>query len=1292
MMKKKQGWIGILAAVLLVLNLFLPTGYSYAAGTEYTVETAREKGILPEDTTKPSFVIRQNGFEIKPGSNINVNEALDIVIKDLELVLFDNVSGMHLVEPGDSLKVYFDKNLKLKEASSTSKPIGEVATLTYGEDANGIYARITFTGTPDEMEQTGSISTDISTKMELSDDSTGELELWGNKYMKVKLPPVREYEGEKTGKVDIVTQTAAWTVDISAKRKSDGEATSLAGSTFSDVLDGTTAGTYRDGSFMIKLNTEAEAQPVAPNYSGNVLSYTFPDDTTATSATVTFVTDVPDSQFFTHNEEGADYNGENRYNDIIIKNTAAVYEGAEKKLEIKGEAKFQPIWISKYGDSHRNGFDEAASIVLHITWYITVNQEKITMTDAKVTEKWPDKLTFVKSVIQEKDPVGEWQDIPATEATTFSPVFELGTIRSERRIKILATGPVGSEQAPYKNTAELSFSENESKPISSTDVAHAGLNMLSKRPDRSKDPSNALEWKNDGLYANWEVLVHGAEGKLNPNQNNKVFDIFYYEHSLTGDSSMKKKALDLTASDLTFSPELPSELKGRTERLRGLSTPDYQAIGHQLVEGDYTYFSSLALHVDYLTPTVYKIYRGGVEIGQILEVKGFQSLNDWQGIRFQTKIVDPSMLFPNERVVYNADGKPVPNERVIVRNTALLFDNDVQLNHSSNRHNNDNTTLYKEAIPYSAVQAGDYHNKHAASKSAAQAAAFNPQDGTVTFRLSVNGSGRNISGTTVWNGTENVPLGKISVVDHLPKGWQLAEMEDGKKFHLYEGKPAVSDSGAVNPMYIDALGKIGDPQAYVTLSETGSFDEPKLSFEFGSLDAPYVILFKAKPSVEIMQDYQNKIKTNAEGYVQYPNDSIAIDTNRVTMESDNWAADKRITDKQNIEIPRNILSKVFVKNTAESTIKWTIEYKGRNAEQLKGTDKIMLTDRLDSALELPINDKGEIDPSAITIAEHMLTKDGRFVNPGTVLSDNEKMRHIAYNMEDRVLTFTVPDSAKNYSFSYDTVIVEEKEVINRVEFVSESGAAPVPVQATVRIADADLNSTIKKLGAVYIEKKGKESVTAADSVPLESVTFEVYTTSGKRIRSGVTDHEGKAFLGWYMPGTYILKEKKVDGYQAISDKTIVLSKDAEGKVIVKQGATEITKTSPLEIINIRSSAENPSGGTSTTTTGTSPGGGTGSTTPPTATTPTTPIEVIPDETIPGAGLDSNASSSGSADPVNKNSKNPQNADKNIKIENAPKTGVGKIGMLHNVFVMGASGILTLLITEEVLVNRKRKNR
>ena len=150
-------------------------------------------------------------------------------------------------------------------------------------------------------------------------------------------------------------------------------------------------------------------------------------------------------------------------------------------------------------------------------------------------------------------------------------------------------------------------------------------------------------------------------------------------------------------------------------------------------------------------------------------------------------------------------------------------------------------------------------------------------------------------------------------------------------------------------------------------------------------------------------------------------------------------------------------------------------------------------------------------------------------------------------------------------------------------------------------------------------------------------------------------------------------------------------------MIVRQGATEITKTSPLEIINIRSSAENPggnnpSGGTSTTTTGTSPGGGTGSTTPPAAITPTTPIEVIPDATIPGAGLDSSASSSGSADPVNKNSTDPQNADKNIKIENAPKTGVGKIGMLHNVFVMGASGILTLLITEEVLVNRKRKNR
>ncbi len=1303
-MNKKRKWVSALAAVLLVLNVFAPSTWSFAEGTEYTVETAIAKGILPSDASKPSFKLMQNGSEIAPEGSINVNEILDIVIDDLNIKLYDIASDVHLIEPGDSLKIYFDNNLKLKEEISASKKIGDVATVTYGEDSHGIYALITFTAAADVLQSTGEVDTSISTSMEIADDALGEITLWGNKYTKIKLPPAREYVGAKSGIVDISTQTVTWTVEVSAKRKSDGTATSLAGATFSDVLDLNTVGLYKNNSFAVKLSTETDAKAITPEYSSNTLSYTFPMDTEATSALITFVTEIPDSKFFTHNESGQNYNGQNIYSDVIISNTAHIFEDSEQKATIYGEAKFKPVWISKYGDSNTNGFDLGSSTVLHITWYITVNQENITMTNAKVTEKWPDKLTFIKSVIQEKV-AGEWTDVVGTESTIFTGVFDLGSIDTERRIKILAKGPDSSAQAVYTNTAELTFAENESEPISSTDVAHAGINILSKRPNQSINDKNALEWKEDGLYGNWEVLVHSAEDKLNSNGNNKVFDIFYYEHSVTGsEKSMKKQALDLTDSSLTFDPELPSELKGRTERLKGLSTQDYQAIGQKLIEDNYSYFSnSSSVNVNYLTPKVYKIYRNGIEIGQILEVSGFKSINEWQGIRFQTKIVDPSLLFPNERVEYNEKKEPVSNEKVIVRNTAILLDNDVQINYSSNRHNNDNTTLYKEAIPYKDVQAGDYQNKHAADKNAAQASAFNPQDGTVTFRLSVNGSGRNISGATVWNGTGLVQLGKISVVDYLPKGWQLALMEDNAQFHLYQGEIATSNPNITNPMHIQALGKISTPENYVTLATTTSFGEPKLSFEFANLNAPYVIIFKAKPSLEIMQDYLNKVATNNEGYNQYSIDKIAIDTNNVSMESANWPVEKIIKDKQNVQVPRDVLNKTFVKKSEDSSITWTIEYKGRNAEQLKSIESVVLKDKLSTAIELPINDKKQIDPSAIAIAEHILSVDGKFINPGTLLSSEEKMKYVKYDSETRILTFTVPNASKNYSFSYNTVILDAKDVVNSVEFVNNHGSTPAPVQATVKISGTDINATIKKLGAIYVEKKGKESATATETAPLLDVEFGVYTTDGKLFRTVTTDAEGKAFLGWYMPGTYILKEKKVDGYDAIADMTIVLSKAADGKVVVKQGETEISKDKPLEVINIKSSSNNGGGNNggnnnnnnnnSNNNNSNSGGGPSTPTSPEVITDPSTPksdgsssasdpaSEVISDANVPKS--DAN---------INGANKNPNSKNANTKIAGAPKTGLSSLSMARELVMVATSGLVALLVADEVLASRRKKSK
>ncbi len=1311
-MNTKRKIISALTAALLVLNVFVPTNWSFADGTVYSLEKALEDGIMSK---KPSLIVKQNGVELKADDNVNVNEEVQLVIKDLEIKILEKDSEplKELVKAGDSIKIYLDTFVEISGTIPSANLNDGVGSVTFGSDANGMFALVKFS---DDLNKSTEnkvffIQTDVTTHIHLNPDTVGNVTIGGKNFRAVKTPPAKEYFGEKEGTVIVSEQTAEWTITVNARKKSNKNPIELGGAIFSDLLSPDEVGELVEGSFSIDGVNVDKADY---SYINNVLSYTFADNDARASVTIRFKTKLPDSKFFTHVETGQGTTGKNTYSAVSIPNTVKISDENGGENSITGSASFVPIWISKYGRSLYNELpvDNGGNVLEgrdetdKVSWYIEVNPEKIVMTNAVVKDELASELTFVRAAIQEKNILDKW--VTMTDANGKPMVFDtnpvsyqLGNLDGvERRIVIVASGK-RTQNTTYSNTATLTFDEFEGGKITSTDEATTGAGMLFKRRNTSINysqfasaqglPSNtALEWKADGLYAHWQLEVtktHTLTAEKEQGKAIKVFDILYFNHFMK--SSSEREAL-VPAQD-----SLPSEMKGKT----GLFTQDYQGIGMRYVEDSF-YVHEKANPSDDIKLEVHSIKNSlGEEIGQVLEFTGFSYAEASQRVHFSTKITDPSLLFPNTRTTFNDKNEEQPPLNIQVRNTGLLFVGDTYENYSSNRHGNDNHLLYKEVIPYSSVQgvsSDAYKNKQATTKEVGQKGAFNPQDGTVTFRISVNGSGRDIANTEIWKDGKFVKIGGdsgiVSIVDKLPKGWELVKMEDDAEFHLYNAQNVQHGDKKLS---IEAEAKIADPSSIVELEKSVNSLEQTLSFDFKALKTPYVLIFKAKPSIEILRQYQAKTKTTDEISNQYAENKKVLELNTVTIAAENLIEKERVVDKQKIEIAMDTLEKKQVKDTGNGTVTWTINYKGRNASHFVTNPvntppavPVELKDKLDSAIELLFNDRGEVDLSTITIRTYELTKDGEFGAVTSTIAEDQKKNYFSYDENTRELIFKAIDPSKNYAFSYTTVMVAEKDVVNAVTFVGNDENTN-PATAKVTITGADIANTNYKVVPIQIVKYGKETEAAVEKTLLSGVTFQLIGSTNSVIRSKETDNSGYVNLGWLSPGTYTIKEIAPSGYKAMPTITINVTADSDGKIIAKTSTGQtITVDKPLEVINIKSSSNN--GGDNNNNNNNSGGGSNTPTSPEVitdpnvpktdpSTPPTDPSEVITDPNVPKSNADVNNANKGN------NSKNA-----NTKIAGAPKTGIGTFGVARELMMVGASGIVALLVADELLASRRKK--
>ncbi|HIT89244.1 MAG TPA: hypothetical protein IAC41_02330, partial [Candidatus Merdenecus merdavium] len=469
---------------------------------------------------------------------------------------------------------------------------------------------------------------------------------------------------------------------------------------------------------------------------------------------------------------------------------------------------------------------------------------------------------------------------------------------------------------------------------------------------------------------------------------------------------------------------------------------------------------------------VIPVMKDGERVGDLLEVTGFSK--EKTSFTFESIVTNPDIF--------------AGNKTTNVSNTALLFSGNKKLNHANANVPYPSQILKKEMLnvghtedPAAGVNDILTNGDHG----------FDYEDKSAIFRISVNSYGLDL---TKANGH---PLGEITVTDQLPDGWELAEILPGKDYLIFE-----ADKNENNESSVKAKGDALDNVDGLTYTK----EKDSITFTFDELNKPYVILIKARPNAETLDRYFSK-----NGYF--------TETNKVTMKAENWDG---IESNRNVAVKSELLSKT-ARWVDDGVVGWTVDYK---PYELKN-EFTKLEDTLPSGMDLRTDANGKLVlDDNITITELILNQDGSYsegesVTP--VLGTN-----VSYDNETRVLSFTMPDSAKAYRFTYLTDITGEPgtTVTNQVKLyggdeVQEDGSQ------SYYITDRDGSATMRRSGWIEITK-----VDGATKAPLAGVEFTIYALDGTTvIRKGKTGYDGKLKLRGLPEGKYILRETSVpEGY------------------------------------------------------------------------------------------------------------------------------------------------------------------
>lgn len=1032
---KSLSFVSWLMTILLVFNLFIPTNIAYA--------TDHGEDIM-KDT---SVTIIQDGNKIQENGKVQGDKAFKAIgsfdvtigntgdVKKGDTLKFKIADTVSLAKPYNNLIVYQDPKTQT----------GRIGILNIQEEGDDIYGVITFDGEQNLFDSNDELTILFDLDFKYGKDANalpddGEnFKILDKDFLLVPPKATIQYEMKKSGALEktIADKKIRWTVEISATK--NGAPMDLEKHIFKDMLNPAEVGAYIPDSF--KINGSV----ASPQINKDELSYTFPANS-GDKVTVSFETEIPDGKY------------NSQVPQKVENNATLVNQSDEKVADAKAEVPFFPMWINKTGESSdkKNPSGAYNPKDRTITWTIEVNQMGRSLKNVVIHDKLEanevlGEQTFESAYFQKKDN-GTWGAKIAI--TPQNDHYAIGDIHEPVLLTIItkvpdAKGSYTASELTYKNSATLKAEHFPGLTIKDA-KAVIGYNAISKdvvgaQPKGSNKRDGGFDHKAGTIE--WSITVNKRQQSI---PNLAAYELFVYDK------------LPINVAEVTGFPqgmEYPAEL---------------QSLGQKYVEGSVT--SNFAVKV-------YPIMKGGTRVADLVEIKGFNK-DKSENFKIKSKIVAPEILVANL------------NEGNLVKNTVTLFSGTEKISQAAREINAPLRLLYKDMLKAPAVSDPNPEQHVNNSRAKSPEEGFNYKEKAVIYRLSINSDNANLSDRDLSNGQK---MGKITVKDTLPDGWEFKDIKAGQKFLIFDGVENEGlDAGAANTTPIQVNGLNADIQG------------KEATFVFDSLDKTYIVLLKAGPTEETAKAYFSK------------NQTIKV-TNTATLYPENQP-NAVVTSKFDTTVVSKVLGKINndqPNGEVDGTVLWTIDY---TPNEMPYQD-VTVTDILPPGIDLPTDEEGvfileEDGEKMVTVKELILQNDGTYQEGAEVPLEIGKQIH--YDKVERKLTFNVPDASKGYRLNYRTYITGDSGQVKNKAMLSGTSNDPVVAESNFAINDAHVRAILKKNGYIKITK-----IDADTQRSIEGVEFTLFTSNGTTpIRVGKTKADGTLIFKALPVGEYILKETK----------------------------------------------------------------------------------------------------------------------------------------------------------------------
>ena len=749
-------------------------------------------------------------------------------------------------------------------------------------------------------------------------------------------------------------------------------------------------------------------------------------------------------------------------------NTAVLVKDGAEAAEDTAKVDYNPTWITKtvtQCDTSGKATTDTASP--YYLWTITVNPDGLALKNASVTDVLPGTLTFVSASLTAgstsaaitPDKNGVYSLGDLTAAATLTILTKVKNLYNDLPVKTVAAKNM-------TNTASFRWDGSGTFSAAAAPAADYGFSPISKTSAAYDAAKHTATWS---VSADMKGLDYGS--------GLQILDLLINQSK--GSTAFNVKNAVAAAGTAALPTDVAAALKK-------LSVNDNQ-YGQSYVADSF--------HADQsgLVCTVYTVTSGSYT-ADLLVVTGLDKTQS-NTFTVESLLTDPAVYAGNKKTEVNVaalfNGSDKIQQAAASRSTGWMLAKDVLSTANG-----------------SALEAGKTDTKYATS-AGSDSACFNYNTHAVYFRILVNAKGLDYS-------TEN---GTYTFTDTLPAGWTFGTIGEAS-FLLYEG---TGDASRNSQAHISLKDQVSDPSGVCTaVTGTNSAGQSTMTFTFGELDKPYVVVVKGVMSDETFQSVFSK-----NGTATYRNIASTGNGTNTTQEPCDW---------EDYTVTSTVLTKDMT-TPVDGAITWTVNYHAYGLDHTASdAQAAQITDTIPAGIELRTDAQGKVLLNGnLTLTALTLKDDGTYAE-GTPVSDETLAGLVSYT--GRVLTVKLPAGSDSYRLTYVTDVTGEAgDSLTNTVSLSTAKQEQDAVQKKYTIQAADAGAALKFGGSFTVTKYDTGSKLLSGA--------EFTLTNGSITRRGVTGAAGTFRFKAVPAGTYTLKETTAPtGYELNTHSyTVIVSAD-----------------------------------------------------------------------------------------------------------------------------------------------------